>query len=288
MNWFIKLFRKNNSRKTELIDDKISFEFERYDQTNADAYVSLLCEGYRLKGNFTLNEIANFVRNNRTKHKDYILLATLDDVWQAAYTSGHAIDKHQLNDISGYDLSNLPSNVFEEIDGKVEHNGHLTLTQEFPIRHRNFMAKASVPTIGDLKGKLWWGESENSEPIMTDDDVYALEREKVCFVQFVPVQSAPEALAAYPNGYFSDDLNPFQNYAISKHLNESFGLELFGVGATYLGFMREEVLTENEAARIGELLELLFDGYDGEESLRNIICRKLVNKKEFYLAYGPR
>ena len=54
----------------------------------------------------------------------------------------------------------------------------------------------------------------------------------------VPVEHACQALAAFPNGYFSCDLGPAQNYALARHFAQAHGYELMGVGASYLGFLR--------------------------------------------------
>ena len=113
-------------------------------------------------------------------------------------------------------------------------------------------------------------------------------REKVSFVQIVPVDLSPEALAAYPNGYFTDDLDPFQNFTLAKYILDNFGFDLFGVGATYLGFMRDQILSTHEADKLGAFLEKLFDGYKGSVPLKNIISSKLTGAKEFYIAYGIR
>ncbi|WP_256573700.1 MULTISPECIES: hypothetical protein [Pseudomonas] len=45
---------------------------------------------------------------------------------------------------------------------------------------------------------------------------------------------------AFPNGYFTSDLDPAKNFAVARHFSEAHGYELMGVGAFYIGFIRAE------------------------------------------------
>lgn len=271
-----------------LTGHQLSCVSERYDQSDSGAWVSLLCEGYKLTGSFTLQEIADFIRSQSSHHPGHILFATLDDVRQAAYTCGHSTDKNRLDDIEGHDLSALPPSVFEEFDGEREHQGYLTLTEEFPIRHKNFMRKASEEHASNLKGCLEWFDGEYGATVMTNADLPTIAREDTSFVQIVPVKTAPEALASFPNGYFSEDLSPFQNYALCKTIEDRFGFSVFGVGATYLGFMRETVLDSATSAELAACLSGLIRDYDGAACLTRSLAKKLEGEREFYVAYGGR
>lgn len=269
-----------------MANEAISHRLKSYNQKETSAFVQLLCEGYQLEGNFTLNDICQHIRELRSKHPSNILLATLDDYEQSAYTCGHSIDSHDLDSIISHDLSKLPATVFEEYQGKVEHIGHLTLTDEFPIRYNNFMKEAEQIDIANIRNSLEWDMIGDSKSIMTSDHVEFLPLENNSFIQIVPVKQSPEAIAAYPNGYFEDDLNPFQNYILSKQILDRFGFDLFGIGATYLGFMRDKMISKNEASQIGLFLEDIYFGYEGNKPLHNIIANQLEGKREFYIAYA--
>ncbi|NWD64445.1 DUF4253 domain-containing protein [Pseudomonas sp. IPO3774] len=56
----------------------------------------------------------------------------------------------------------------------------------------------------------------------------------------IPVQQSCQALAAFPNGYFTSDRDPAKNFAVARHFSEAHGYELMGVGASYIGFIRAE------------------------------------------------
>lgn len=256
-----------------------------YDQTAPGAWVSLLCEGYKLEGEFLLSDIADFIRKTRSTHPDHILFATLDDERQAAYTCGHASDTHDLDNTEGHDLSSLPRAAFED-DDRTEHMGYLSLPEEFPIRHSNFMKKASGTTLGGMDGEIYWHEEAYGLPLLTRDTLNPEQSETQSFVQIVPVKTAAEALAAYPNGYFSSDFTPFQNYALAQHISQTFKFDLFGVGASYLGFMAEEALTADAAQALAQFLVRFFNAYEGDKPLTELLTETLTHQREFYLRYS--
>jgi len=179
------------------------------------------------------------------KYKDSSLLITLDDLGQAQYTSIHATMFHDLDDIEGHNLTLVDQSAFE--DG--EHKGYLSTKSEFFIREENFRAKAEKT---DFLKACSRGLS------IDDDELLVLEKinESPCdfldnevLIKIVPVKESSLALSAFPNSYFSSDLNPFENYALATHLSEKFGYEIFGIGASLIGFRRKENINK-ETARI--------------------------------------
>ncbi len=285
-----KLFKNNLAEPLDTLvqNTEITHRIKRYEQRETGLGINLLCEGYRLDGNFTLTEIHQYLCELRSKHPQDILLATLDDVYQSAYTCYHSQDTHDLDSVISYDPSHLPATAFEDHQGDTKHIGYLSLTEEFPIRYSNFMKKASQANITSLTASLPWKMKGHDKSIVTDDDIKNFPREKISFIQIVPVRTSPEAIAAYPNGYFVDDLNPFQNYILSKQMLDGFGFNLFGIGATYLGFMRDTLITKGEADQLGLFLAGIYYGYENNEPLDNIISKQLIGKSEFYIAYALR
>jgi hypothetical protein len=182
------------------------------------------------------------------------VLATLDDPDQAGYTSYHAIDTHDLNRTEGHDLSALSPECF---DGG-EHLGYFTTPDEFPFQLANLRALTTDMTLADARGVLFWQGGAVDGPTFPDtvmhdpDAALGVKRLREVQFLFVPVTSAADALAAFPNGYFSADLNPLQNHALARHLEERYGLALMGVGASYLGFVRDGPLSPDEAAALAE------------------------------------
>ena len=219
---------------------------EPFKQSELKMFASLLCDGYILTDVETFDELRSFIHASRAKHPNCRLLTTLDDHGQAAYTSGHAIMAHRLDDVLGHDLSALEPTCFEN----GAHIGSLTTKAEFPIRLAN-MQRASEPRLfDDLQGKLTWGPDDwgldffelNAAPSSILDHAEIL-------VQIVPVEQAFETLAAFPNGYFTDDLSPLDSWCLAKHLDTTYGIELFGIGASYMAFEQTRPLNEREQRR---------------------------------------
>jgi len=224
-------------------------------------------------------------RQLQAKHPGERVLATLDNPGQAVYTSGHAINKHMLDDIEGHDLSALGPECFE--DG--EHCGYLTTLAEFPIRLANLRARAAQTTFSDASGVLFWENSDDEGPTSPDavmrdpDDALRMGHLPEVHFQFVPVTAAADALVALPNGYFTSDLTPMQSYAVAQHLEHSHALALFGVGASYLGFSRHSELTPNEAAALALDIVTLYDHAPGDAVQR--LANALVGKDWLLLRY---
>ena len=51
-------------------------------------------------------------------------------------------------------------------------------------------------------------------------------------------------------GYFADDFEPEQTYAFILMMNERFGFEFIGIGATLMLFYRSENLSDDKAEEL--------------------------------------
>lgn len=226
----------------------------------------LICDGVIAEQVADFAALRAVVRDLQAKYPDARVLATLDDAGQAVYTSGHAIEKHRLDDTEGHDLSRLGPECFE--DG--EHCGYLTTPIEIPIGLANLQARAAQTTFADAAGLLGWEAADDEGPatpdaVMREPDVALRTAAQPEFhFQFVPVSVAADALAALPNGYFACDLTPMQSYAVARHLEQHHAMALFGVGASFLGFIRDGVLTANEAIALARDIVSLYGGAPGD------------------------
>ena len=288
MPWFSKFLGPKKSEKpipTPQPIGPINYDVSMYDQADVSEFTALLCDGYLLSGSFTLNEIANFVRNTYKKHSDHILLATLDDTDQGFYTCGHSINSNDLDNTYGYDLSGLPRELFK--DGK--HCGYLKSKEEFSIRKGNFRKNLTGLSVESLLKKRWWsGDTDSVPSLLSPKSKSTLPRENRSYVQIVDVENCYEAIAAFPNGYFSDDYDPFENYTLAMHLYETFGFKLFGIGAVYLGFMREDALNDKANQKLAKFISGLYDNYEGEVLHQDLIADLLSKQTVFYIAYADR
>lgn len=217
-------------------------------------FTALLCDGlsaYGLPSFAALRELHARLQQERPNVR---VLASLDDLHQAMYTSGHAIDTRDLDAVEGHDLSSLPPEAFA--DG--EHRGHLSLPAEFPIRLANLLARARDVTLDQAAGYLNWettGDANDLVTINADPETpLRIGKEKAVLFQFVPVTAAAETLAALPNGYFVGDLSPMQNLALARRLEDQHGLALFGIGSRFLGFRRQTPLDAAAARALADEL----------------------------------
>lgn len=209
------------------------------------SFNALLCDGVAARGLASFAELLALHARLQAERPGLRVLASLDDRGQAEYTSGHAIEANDLDATEGHDLSGLGPDAFE--DGV--HCGYLSTPEELPIRLANL--RASLAEVDASRGRLdWAGEARDILAANRDPDAaLRIESELVLF-QFVPVAQAADTLAAFPNGYFSCDLDPFETHALARHLEAEHGLGLFGVGASYLGFRRAAALDAAAAARL--------------------------------------
>ena len=217
---------------------------------------TLLCDGVTAHNLPSFAELLALHSRLQREHMGECVLASLDDLGQAGYTSGHAVDTYGLDDIEGHDLSGLGEDVFE--DG--EHIGYLSTSAEFPIRLANLARFTEAVDLGSVAGMLEWETPGDSNDLVTvnrePERALRIAAEKDVIFQFVPVTSAADTVAAFPNGYFNSDLNPMQSHALARRLEAEYGLGLFGIGSRFLGFRRNEAFGENLArALAGELAD---------------------------------
>ena len=90
------------------------------------------------------------------------------------------------------------------------------------------------------------------------------------------------AIAGFPNGYFSSDLNPFENYALAKLLFEKYGYELFGIGASLIGFLNDSFLEDHQ---VKELIADLAKLYDTPEEIFDNLSKIIKINKHLFIKY---
>lgn len=220
-------------------------------------FTTLLCDGWTARNVPDLATLVGTMRHLQKATTTCRILTSLDQLGQAGYTSGHTIGANNLDDIGDRDVATLNPASLE--DG--EYGGYLTGPCEFPIRHANLIARAEGMRFADICGHLDWACGDCLDPAAANaapDQVLMLAKEKRIIVQQVPVVRAADALAAFPNGYFTSDLSPMQNYALAKHLEDAHGFALFGVGASYLGFCRDSPLDHDDARSLAITMTQLY------------------------------
>ena len=221
-----------------------------------------LCDQYRLSEVASIDELFAACEQIVAKHPGCRPLLSLDDLAQARYTSGHARQGIDLDEVTELDLAGLPPECFE--DG--EYQGDMTTKAEFPICVRNFAALTAGVSFNDAcaheltldaEGLAEWVGYQQQPLALLDQPLAAL---------VVPVAEACEALAAFPNGYFSADLGPAHNFAVARHLAQHHGYQLIGVGAAYLGFLRDAPASPDTARAVAADFCALYNVTDEQQA----------------------
>ena len=244
------------------------------DQSNG----AILFDSYIIENLPSFDALLEVYQQFRQDHPGKSVIVTLDDLGQAEYTSMHATMSHDLDNTEGHDLSGIDASAFEN----GEHIGYLSTPSEFFIQKENFLQQAKDIGFSDACDSgltIETSEMELLEKIKKSPIDYL---DRHILVKIVPVSKSYEAICGFPNGYFSSDLNPFENYAVAKHLHEHYGYEFFGIGASLLGFIRSRPIEEQEAAAlVSDLIEL----YNSDESLYDKMLALVKDSQYLILKY---
>jgi hypothetical protein len=233
-------------------------ELAPFSQARPRTFGPLLCDGLTARNLSSFADLLVLHARLQRDRPDARVLASLDDLGQASYTSGHGVDYYGLDEVEGHDLSGLGPEVFEN----GEHQGYLSTPAEFPIRLANLLARARDIQLDQVFGLLDWETSGDANDLVTinrdPEAALRIAEEQDVLFQFAPVHSAAEAIAAFPNGYFQSDLSPMQNLVLARRLEAAYGLSLFGIGARLLGFRRATALDEGKARALATELAALY------------------------------
>ncbi|MBI3219949.1 MAG: hypothetical protein HYZ44_10585 [Bacteroidetes bacterium] len=238
----------------------------------------ILFDSYLIDSLTSFDELIEVYKTYKQNNSGKTIILTLDDLGQAEYTSVHSIMTHDLDETEGYDLSGLDKACFEA----GEHLGYLSTPSEFFIRKENFLKKINdADFTAACERGLTFGISEisilekvNRAPLHFLD--------KQIILKVVPVEKCYEGICGLPNGYFQSDLDPFENYALAKYLFEKYDFELFGIGASFLGFIRNGEL---EKSQMKELIADLSKLYNTTETAFDKLGEIIKDNHYLFLKY---
>jgi len=164
--------------------------------------------------------------------------------------------------------------------------GYLTTKAEFGICAHNFQKQTGSVSFADAcahgltldeEGLAEWIGYQNDPVSLLDQPLLAL---------IVPAAHPHEALAAFPNGYFSCDLGPVLNFAVARHLADVHGYELMGVGAAYLGFLRATPPDAAAADAIAVDLCALYNTHDeNRQALADAVTQAIAGRTHLWVRY---
>lgn len=283
-----------------------ALDVRRDDKRVNELPTTTICDGYHITDAPTFQQIFSFYQQLNQENPDLRYLLILDDRDQAGYTAMHCND---FDDTDGYDLSNLPDDVFEinEETGEKEHIGYLTCADEWFIRLGNFQTALNNEFVELTETALL--ENENFTALEWDWENWQiflnLLKDPSQAVRFhddnyLFVATAPhswEMVAVMPNGYWSGDLSPTENALFSAVMAKNFGYDLFGIGSNLLGFVRTSTHSPKQAQA---LADWLLDNFgadnacddDGEvveqsrEKIRQELVPLLQEKPYLFISYS--
>jgi len=224
------------------MDDEDEFRLWR-ERPLADTLTCLRLE------NASLQSVMASMDELRRSQPQYRFLCTLDDLQQCFYTSGHALSRIEF-DYEDYDYEDAVAVHAHE----VQELHHLAALLDDPGKRVAW---------GDILGEVWLEADElgalvalNLEPDRVLDEVVYIKR--------LPVPRDDLLIAGLPNGYFTSDLGVFQNHALIRRMQDQHGYRFFGIGASWLGFVRDTPLEPARGQALTTDLAALY-GLEGSE-----------------------
>lgn len=198
-----------------------------------------LCDRYTLTGDINFKIWINVRELLARKHPTAVIMSTLDDLPQAEYTNMHTTLKHDLD--------------VQAEDGDTPEAG-----DAFADRLARFAAKTEGTAPIQFEG-IFADQGRGLDASVFDanrDPSLVLDSEVYFWV--VPVKQSHLAVAAFPNGYFSSDLNPFEISHLAHYLEHKFGFALCGIGAEYVAFSRSDPLPSSNLEEAANAFSKLF------------------------------
>ncbi|WP_049065654.1 hypothetical protein [Acinetobacter seifertii] len=198
------------------------------------------------------------------------VLLLLEDIGQCEYTSMHA----SMGDGLYFDTSELV-----EDDSAASWENTRPLELQYHIEQ--LLKPENYIDFNNFSKKLKYSDEDqatllqiNAEPDKILDDVIQ--------VKLVNSQTETQKFAACLNGYFSCDLNPFESFSLIEHLDQNYGLEYVGLGASLLFFMKTPKFDANKTP---QLFDELSSFYQFNQTTHNQLEQHLSHHEYLILPY---
>ena len=240
-----------------------------------------LCEYYRIHDLTDINELLDEIQVLSQKNQGYRFIMTLDDIGQASYTSMHSKMSNGLDGGQWLAKENIDPSW---MDGNFLRDD-LNFEQKFLIRRLGFKYGLSTVQFADIFKKILFLDDDSKEEIIeSNQNPLAIVDEEVYLLK-VPVENSYEAIYSFPNGYFKCDLSPFENYRLAEHLEKEYGFRLFGMGASYISFIKGP---DFDVKKIDSILELLSKIYleNEDEEFIDFMRLSITNRDVLTLRYS--
>ncbi len=178
------------------------------------------------------------------------VLFLLEDIGQCEYTSMHA----SMEDRLYFDTTEL---VKDDLDSSWDN----VKPFEFQYHIQQLLKPEHLIEINRLYNKFNYSEQDLSLLIKINKYPEQI-LDEIIQVKLVDTTNETYKFAAQLNGYFAGDLNPFETFSLIQHLDQNFGLEYIGLGASLLFFIKTTRFNES---KIDELLNELKKIYQSSQ-----------------------
>lgn len=171
----------------------------------------------------------------------------LDDRAQAEYTSMHAVEDDRLYVDFSDDLKGI------EVDDPRWEQSYQNVCVPKQLQH--YLQQLNDPTqqqrFESLAEKMQHYDQSDLEALIYFNQQLLISRNTEMMVKVATVETEALKLAMLPNGYFSCDFDPFENYALIQRM-QHYGFEFIGLGAVLLGWIKT---SDFNAEKIEDLIQ---------------------------------
>lgn len=232
---------------------QLSHDIDGKELSPIESYIEKYASAYRIKN---ISSLFQLYEGLKKKYTNSLPIFLFEFIGQCEYTSMHTT----LNNF----YRNSPD--YNEL-------------QQFKFTLDKL--EQSILTIDEIKTELLYTEkfsvlkkvNENPYPFLDEIKI------KLC-----PTNNSVETFASTPNGYFTGDLQPYENYALIKHLQHSYKYDFLGIGSVFLLFKNNEPLSEKEATL---LIQDLSKIYKLESNfIDTVLFEHLTSKNYLLLPYA--
>lgn len=216
------------------------------------------------------NDVVNVYSEIKQKYLPKKVLLLLEDIGQCQYTSMHA----SMGDGLYFDPSEL-------VEDASEASWDNTRPLELQYHIEQLLKPENYIDFNNLPKKIEYCDEDqatllqiNAEPEKILDDVIQ--------VKLVDSKTETQKFAACLNGYFTCDLNPFESFSLIQHLDQNYGLEYVGLGASLLFFIKTPKFDANKTT---QLFKELSEFYQFNQSTHTQLEQHLSKHEYLILPY---
>ncbi|WP_284090662.1 hypothetical protein [Acinetobacter pittii] len=215
-------------------------------------------------------DVLNLYSEIKHKHLPKKVLLLLEDIGQCQYTSMHA----SMGDGLYFDTSEL-------VEDDSEASWDNTRPLELQYHIEQLLKPENYIDFNKLSKKLNYCDEDQSTLLQINAEPEKI-LDEVIQVKLVNSESETRKFAACLNGYFTCDLNPFESFSLIQHLDQNYGLEYVGLGASLLFFIKTPKFDANKTT---QLFKELSEFYQFNQSTHTQLEQHLSKHEYLILPY---